>query len=144
MPQRRGFWPKRVALAALMVIAGVNLWTGGPLLALWLGSKVQSGSALSMGTVFVVIATLAAVEAVLAIALTQLGALYDSVTDRPARPRQRATWLRSLRDERTHAEKHASELSALEKVMVASVVLAVVVLETWFFFFAGSSLPRGG
>ena len=32
---------KRFLLAALMALLVLNLWTGGPLLALWLGSRVQ-------------------------------------------------------------------------------------------------------
>ena len=32
---------KRFLLAALMAVLVLNIWTGGPLLALWLGSRVQ-------------------------------------------------------------------------------------------------------
>jgi hypothetical protein len=140
---RRGFWLKRIGLATLMGVISVNIWTGGPLFALWLGSRVQGDSGLTMGTVFVVIVTLAGVLGLLAAALGALGRAYDALTGRPPRPRQRATWLRSLRDEDPHAQAHASELSALEKCLIVTVILAALALETWFFFFAGSSLPRG-
>lgn len=144
-PPQRGaaFWPKRAGLAVLIALAGVNIWTGGPVFAVWLGAQAQGDGGLSMGTVFVVVAALFAVELVLAYLLSVLGAAYDTLTGRPVGPRQRATWLRSLRDERTHTERHASQLSALEKMLVASVVLALLAFEAWFFFFAGSSLPRG-
>ena len=34
--------PKRIAFAALLTIVGLNVWTGGPLLALWVGSRVRA------------------------------------------------------------------------------------------------------
>ncbi len=54
---------KRVALASATILVGVNLWTGCPLLALWVGSKTVGGSGLSMGAVFVVVTVVAAVIA---------------------------------------------------------------------------------
>ncbi|MGI8920759.1 MAG: hypothetical protein ACR2HD_03660 [Solirubrobacteraceae bacterium] len=32
---------KRVGVVSLMTLASVNVWTGSPLMALWVGSKVQ-------------------------------------------------------------------------------------------------------
>jgi len=32
----------RVLLGVLTTLVSVNLWTGGPLLALWVGSRVQA------------------------------------------------------------------------------------------------------
>src|SRR5688572_23403566 len=46
---------KRIALAALLTIVGLNVWTGGPLLALWVGSRVQGEGSPTMGAVFVVV-----------------------------------------------------------------------------------------
>jgi hypothetical protein len=45
-------------------------------------------------------------------------------------------WRRSLSD-----ADALSAASVLEKLMVGSVLLAVAALATWFFAFAGSSLP---
>ena len=39
---------KRVALVSLMAVVTVNIWTGGPLLALWIGSRVQGEGPPSM------------------------------------------------------------------------------------------------
>jgi hypothetical protein len=127
----------------LMLVVGINIWTGGPLLAIWVGSRVQASSGLSMGSVFLVIAILAVVSFLLVTALSRLGRAYDALIGREPRARQRAPWLRSLRDEPEKREAHASQLSAFEKTLVISVVLAVLAAEIWFFFFAGSSLPRG-
>jgi len=43
----------RIILAALTAILAVNLYTGAPLLAIWVGSRVQQGTQLTMGTVAV-------------------------------------------------------------------------------------------
>jgi hypothetical protein len=57
---------RRIALAALMALLAINVWTGGPLLALWIGSRVQSGGDSSMIikpiTAVVVFASLAAIS----------------------------------------------------------------------------------
>ena len=136
-------WPKRLGLATLMATASINIFTGAPLLALWVGSKLEGGGDLTMGIVFAVIGILAAAELLLASALSALGRSYDALTGRPAERRQTAPWLRSMRDERRAEEGHAHELSGLEKILVLSVVVALASLEVWFFFFAGSSLPKG-
>jgi len=134
------FWFKRVTLASLIVLTSINIWTGGPLLALWAGSRADQGNGLTMSTVGIVVATLFAVVFALAVLLTRLGAAYDTLTGRPSR-RARATWLRSLGAERVTTKGHASQLSLLEKVMVASVVVAVLIFEGWFFFLAELQLP---
>src|SRR5438309_10878799 len=48
-PERRKkslWW--RVFLLAAMIVATLNVWTGSPLLALWVGSKVQGESATTL------------------------------------------------------------------------------------------------
>src|SRR4051794_22308999 len=43
----------RLGLAALTAFLSVNLWTGAPLFAIWCGSRVQSGTGLTMSAVAV-------------------------------------------------------------------------------------------
>ena len=136
-------WLLRVLIATLMVLTGINIFTGAPLLALWVGAKIEGNGDLTMGIVFSVIATLAVALAVLAWALSALGRAYDRLTGRQEpTTRQRAVWLRSMRDEPLHRPTRAAQLSALEKTLVLTVVLCVLSFEVWFFFFAGSSLPN--
>jgi hypothetical protein len=135
-------WVLRVLLAALMVLAAVNIFTGVPLLSLWVGAKIEGNGDLTMGIVFAVIAMLALGVGFLGWALSRLGRAYDSVTGHEPPPRQRAPWLRSMRDEPEHKRTRAGHLTGLEKTLVASVVIAVLAFEVWFFFFAGSSLPN--
>jgi hypothetical protein len=135
---------KRIALVSASALAAINIWTGAPLLAVWVGSQVArgSGSGLSMGAVFVVVVVLAVCCFLLAVALTWLSARYDELTGRPAAARRTSPWLRSMRGEREEVARKRYGISAVERMVVISVVAAILVFEIWSFFFAGSSLPN--
>ena len=49
----------RIGLAAAAAFVTVNIWTGAPLVALWVGSQAAGPSGLSMTAVFVVVVVLA-------------------------------------------------------------------------------------
>ena len=70
-------------LSATTLIA-INIWTGAPLAALWVGSRVVGARLLSMTAVFVVIVTLAVLVSAMTFALIRLGARYDRLVGRPA------------------------------------------------------------
>ncbi|HZX07080.1 hypothetical protein [Kribbella sp.] len=131
----------RFALAAATALLAVNLWTGAPLLAIWCGSRVQNSTGLTMTTVGVVLGVLSVTVALLVFLLTRVEAAYRVATGQETR-RRRATWLRSMRDERAdYAERRP--MSGYEKVLVGAVVAAVLAFEAWFFLFAGSSIGSG-
>jgi hypothetical protein len=131
-----------VALASATTLVAVNIWTGCPLLAVWVGSRFVGDSGLSMGAVFIVVVVLAVSVIALAAALTWLSAKYDRIIGRPAAARRTSPWLRSMRGEREELTKKRQGISAIERIVVISVVAAVTSFEVWFFFFAGSSLPN--
>jgi hypothetical protein len=130
-----------VLLRAATVLVSINIWTGCPLFALWVGSRVPS-SGLSMLAVFVVVIVLASSVLLLTMALGWLSATYDELTGRPAAARRTSPWLRSMRGEREEFARQRQGISALERIVVLSVVAAIATFEIWFFFFAGSSLPN--
>ena len=133
-----GVYAKRVVLLALMALAAINLFTGAPLLAIWVGSRVQGDStALSMSAVLAVIGVLARLCWALVWLLGALGASYDALSGRSS-GRRRSPWMKPFNDASGGAG--AGELRALDKVLVATVVLAALAFEAWFFFFAGSSI----
>jgi hypothetical protein len=135
---------KKIGLVTASALCSINLWTGAPLFAVWVGSKVQGNlNNLSMTAVFSVIAVLAAMVFGLAFVLTWLNSKYDELTGRPPAARHTSPWLRSMRDEREEDTRRKYGISAVERVVVISVVAAVLAFEIWFFFFAGSSLPNG-
>ena len=134
---------KKIGLVTASALCSVNMWTGAPLLAVWVGSKVQGNlNNLSMTAVFSVVVVLGALVFLLAWALTWINAKYDQVTGRPAEARHTSPWLRSMRDERETDTRQKFGISPIERVVVISVVAAVLAFEIWFFFFAGSSLPN--
>ena len=134
---------KKIGLVAASALCSINMWTGAPLFAVWVGSKVQGDlNNLSMTAVFSVILILAVVVFLLGYLLTWLNLTYDRVTGRPEAARQSSPWLRSMRDERESDVRGRYGISGIERVVVASVVAACLAFELWFFFLAGSSLPN--
>jgi hypothetical protein len=135
---------QRLALIAASALVSINIWTGAPLLAVWVGSRIQAAqNGLSMTALLAVVATLAVTVFVLATLLARINGRYDELSGRPQKARQTSPWLRSMRGEREEDIRRESGISGVERIVVASVVLAVLAFEVWFFFFAGSSLPNG-
>jgi hypothetical protein len=134
-PRGLGQFLERVILGVLTTLVSVNLWTGGPLLALWIGSRIQTAvGQLSMAAVGATIVILAVVTFLLYKLLAWLNTRYNAVIGR-VMPRQQAPWLKPMSGERRSTEVKRP-LSATERITVSSVVVAVLLFEVWFFFFA--------
>ena len=131
---------QRALLLAAMALTAVNIWTGSPLLALWVGSRLQGTSGLSMGAVFAVIAVMVVVSFGLIRLLGVLGERHDRLLGIPSGPRRQQPWLRSLSGERTRDQRRRQRITALDVVLVGTVLLAALAFEVWFFFFSGSSI----
>lgn len=125
-----------------MAGATTATWTGGPLLALWVGSRAQTSTQPSMAAVALVVLTLAIVTFALLRLLNALTQRHDRLVGRH-RGRNHTPWLRSLSGERVTRETQLAAVGAAERVLVFSVVVAILAFEVWFFFFSGSSLPAG-
>jgi hypothetical protein len=139
-PQRRHVSITRLALAAATAFVTANIWTGAPLFALWVGSKFVGHHALSMGAVGIVVVVLAVLEFALTLLLMWLNNTYDEISGRPLVER-RARWLRSMRGE---PEGHVSQragITALERIVMVNVYVAVLTLVVWYVFFAGAPSP---
>ena len=133
---------ERVGLVCAMAIVTCNIWTGGPLLALWIGSRVQGEGPPSMAAVAVAAVALGAISYALVRLLARLDRAHAHLTGRPSTVSRHVPWLRSMRGERPHQQRHASELSALEVVLVVSVVVVVALFEVWFFFYSPSPIDQ--
>ena len=133
---------KRLSMVAATAFLTINIWTGAPILALWVGSESSDQNALSMAAVGVVLLVLAVLVVLIALALTWLTNSYDELIGRPP-GEHRATWLRSMRaEERSHVASKVG-ITALERVVMVSVYLATLTLVVWLIFFAGSMAPSG-
>lgn len=134
---------KRAGLAAAMAVVGLNVWTGSPLLALWVGSRVQGDGPPKMSAVAVVVIVLGACSFLLYQLMKRIGHAYNAAAGHVPSVRTHAPWLRSMRGERESYGDGRAQVTATERIVVLTVIVAVVAFEIWFFFFAGSPLPRG-
>jgi hypothetical protein len=130
---------KRYGLAALMAFLALNIWTGAPLLALWIGSRVQGNETqTSMTAIVVVVGCLAGFSIGLYQALKHVMHAYQEATGTLPTVRTHTPWLNSLSGERPAYA--ATRISGAERVIVVTVVIAALVFEVWFFFFSGSPI----
>ncbi len=128
-----------------MAFLALNVWTGSPLLAVWLGSKVQGEeSQPSMGAYAVVILALIAFSWGLYQLLKLVMGAYQEATGTTPTVRSHAPWLRSMRSERPDYGGTTARISGAEKIVVVTVLIAATAFEIWFFFFSGSSIGGGG
>ena len=135
---------KRYGLAALTAFIALNVWTGSPLLALWIGSQVQGEeSQPSMGAFAAVIGSLALFSFLLYQALKYVSYAYRESTGTLPTVRSHAPWLRSMRGERPEYEGAKTRVSGPEQIVVVCVIVAALAFEIWFFFLSGSSIGGG-
>lgn len=143
----RFFRLKRVALTVTATLASINMWTGCPLVALWVGSQFEGwigarapSTGVSMESVLVVVVVLAILEIALVAIVTRASNAYDKLTRRTHK-RRTTPWLRSLGGERQKAEPGSYGVSAVERVAIISVVLCVLAFELWWLLLPRSALP---
>ncbi len=129
--------PLALLLVLLMAVGSIVMWLGVPLGLIYVASQIAGGSSPSVGPYLVVLIGLPIGMAIVAKLLGYLDRAHSRLTGRAdERPRQ-AAWMRSLRGERTSTRRGG----VLDKVMIVSVGLALILFAIWFFAFAGSSLP---
>src|SRR4051794_14780400 len=131
---------KRVALAALMALIALNVWTGGPLLSLWLGAQLQRRSDQSLlrpSTAIVVFVSLAIISVALVKLLGVVAAAYDRAAGTKPRRKGHDSWVSV---ERKVQPGERPSLTTLERILVVVVVMAALTFEVWFFFFSTSPI----
>jgi hypothetical protein len=133
----RSAWnPAAIMLVALMALGSVVMWLGVPLGLIYLASKLADTPNPSMGPYLLVLIGLPVGMAIVGKALGALNRAHIRLTGAEVDD-YRPGWTRSMRAER-RTERRGG---VLDRVMIISVGLAVVIAAVWFFGFAGSSLP---
>lgn len=136
-----GKWMSRTAkqtgLVALMVLGGLMLWFGNPVIWLWIGSQMSEKQSASMGPYAVVALGIIASTIAVAWALARIHRRYQAVSGKIPTVRVRLPWMRSMRGE----EDSRPEITVLDVVVVSTALLGLVVAAFWFLFLAGSPLP---
>lgn len=133
---------KRLGLTVAMGVAALNIWTGAPLVALWIGSQAQGSGPPTMTSVFVVVVAFAALAFGLIAVLGRLGRAHDRLAGHAPTVDAHVPWLRSMRGERASYDGDPARLSGLERVLVAMVVVVVLVFEIWFLFYSTSPIDN--
>ena len=135
---------ERIGLNVVMALSAVNIWTGAPLLAVWVGSRVvKSSTQVTMASVALIVAVLFATCLGLIYVLNAASLAHDRLTGRPRTVRRHVPWLRSMRAERVNWEREKEQVTALERLLVIVVVLAFLAFEAWFFFYSPSPIGPG-
>jgi hypothetical protein len=135
----RSSWsPPALMLVLLMALGSVVMWIGVPVGLIYLASRIADSAHPGAGPYLLVLIGLPVGMAIVGKCLGTLDRLHGRLTGRHE-DRHRATWLRSMRAERTSTRRGG----VLDEVMIVSVGLALVAFGVWFFGFAGSSLPTG-
>jgi hypothetical protein len=109
---------------------------------LWIGARVQPSGRPSMLAVTVVCVSLGVITYGLVKLLTWLDLRYGRAAGRTISVRRHVPWLRSMRGERPHDQKHLQDLSPLETILVVCVVSVVMLFEVWFFFYSPSPIDQ--
>ena len=133
----RSQWnPAAIMLVMLMALGSVVMWLGVPLGLIYLASRLADTPNPSMGPYLLVLIGLPVGMAVVGKALGALNRAHIRLTGAEV-DEYRPGWTRSMRAER----KTERRGGVLDRVMIISVGVAVVIAAVWFFGFAGSSLP---
>jgi hypothetical protein len=125
-------------LIAVMVLGSMVLWLVVPVAWLWLASQIDQSIQASMRAYAVIAIGVPSTMLALFWLLRRLDIFHQRVTGHEQRRKLAPAWRRSLSEERNLL----SETSALDVILVATAIAALVTLVIWFLFIAGSSLPQ--
>ena len=128
---------KRLLMVAATAFFAINIWTGVPLFALWVGSEAVGQRLLSMAAVGVVVIVLAVLEVAIAFAILWVDREYKQLTGHPLRE-NRLTWLRPMNNQ-GETVGLGVPLDLLERIVMVSVYLAVLGFVVFLVFFASAS-----
>jgi hypothetical protein len=128
---------KQTGLVTLMVLGGLMLWFGNPVIWLWIGSQMSETQRASMGPYFVVAIGILASTVAVAWGLARVHRRYQEVSGHIPTVRVRLPWMRSVRGE----EDSRPEVTVLDVIVVCTALLGILTAVFWFLFLAGSPLP---
>jgi hypothetical protein len=128
--------PAAVLLVALMAVGSVVMWLGVPVGLIYLASRLADGPEPSLGPYLLILFGLPLGMAAIGKCLGALDRAHTRLTGARTDP-YRPGWTKSLRGERQPARRGG----ILDRVMIVSVGVALLLFAVWFFGFAGSSLP---
>ena len=130
---------KQAGLIALMILGGLMLWFGNPVIWLWIGSHMTGSQQARLGPYMAVAGGILVSTVAVAFLLARLNRLYQEATGSVNTVRVRLPWLRSLRGE----SDSRPEVTVLDLILVATAITGIATALVWFVFLAGSPLAGG-
>ena len=127
----------QAGLVILMVLGGLMLWFGNPVIWLWIGSQMAETQSASMGPYAVVAFGIVASTILVSLGLARVHRRYQEVSGYTPTVRVRLPWMRSVRGE----QDSRPEVTVLDVVVVTTALLGLLAAFVWFIAFAGSPLP---
>jgi hypothetical protein len=127
----------QAGLVTVMVLGGLMLWFGNPVLWLWIGSQMSETQRASMGPYAVVAIGIVVSTILVSFGLARVHRRYQEVSGHVPTVRVRLPWMRSMRGE----EDSRPEVTVLDVVVVITALLGLLAALVWFLAFAGSPLP---
>ena len=127
----------QAGLVSLMVLGGLMLWFGNPVIWLWIGSQMSETQRASMGPYAVVAFGILVSTILVALGLARVHRVYQDVSGHTPTVRVRLPWMRSVRGE----EDSRPEVTVLDVIVVITALLGLLAAIVWFIGFAGSPLP---
>jgi hypothetical protein len=127
----------QAGLVTVMVLGGLMLWFGNPVVWLWIGSQMSETQRASMGPYAVVAIGIIVSTILVSLGMARVHRRYQEVSGHTPTVRVRLPWMRSVRGE----EDSRPEVTVLDVVVVTTALLALMTALVWFLGFAGSPLP---
>jgi hypothetical protein len=127
----------QAALVTLMVLGGLMLWFGNPVVWLWIGSQMSETQRASMGPYAVVAIGIIVSTILVSLGMARVHRRYQEVSGHIPTVRVRLPWMRSVRGE----EDSRPEVTVLDVIVVTTALLGLTAALVWFVGFAGSPLP---
>lgn len=118
-----------------MFLGSVGMWLGAPVLWLWLAGRNSAVSQTAMGSLLLILIGIPVTMVAIGKVLTRIDKRYTANFGRGEALNERARWLHGVRGD-------GQEPTMLDKVMVLSVGLALLLVGVWFVFFSGGTAAR--
>lgn len=133
-PEHQPPWSTKAALLAVMVLGSLSMWIVNPAIWLWITAHLQEGTSPQMGPYALMLIGITLTCVAIGKGISVIHRRYERITGRTPTIRIIMPWRRSLRGGRSMKRETDGRLpvNALDVIMVASVVLAVITFSAWY------------
>lgn len=126
-------------IVLLMILGGLFMWAGNPILWIWLTAKSATSQSLSLPQVLFILTAIGITGFIMVNILAWLNEAHQRVNGQKSNGPERMTWTQSLSSGRTSGRP----VTMLDKIMVGCVLVAGFLAVIWFFLFADDTLHHG-